>query len=99
MASVLTDPPRLLSTAFLILEDWAHGQVFDSTAVVNERGVVLEEWRASLGANDRMLRSFIPIVLKDSKYATRLPIGTDASILKAQPSVVRRFMSAREWTN
>ena len=93
--SVPTDTTRLLETAFLILEDWARGQVFDSTAVVNERGVVLEEWRASLGANDRMLRSFIPIVLKDSRYATRLPIGTDTSILKAQPSVLRRFY--RDW--
>lgn len=89
--SVPTDTTRLLETAFLILEDWAHGQVFDSTAVVNERGVVLEEWRGGLGANGRMLRTFIPIVLKDSKYATHLPIGTDVSILKAQPSVLRRF--------
>ncbi len=89
--SVPTDTARLLDTAFLILEDWAHGQVFDSTEVVNERGVVVEEWRSRLGANDRMLRAFIPIVLKDSKYATRLPIGTEESILKAQPSVLRRF--------
>jgi zinc protease len=89
--SVPTDTARLLETAFLILEDWAHGQVFDSTAVVNERGVVVEEWRSRLGANDRMQRAFIPIVLKDSKYATRLPIGTEESILKAQPSVLRRF--------
>jgi zinc protease len=89
--SVPTDTTRLLETAFLILEDWAHGQVFDSTAVVNERGVVLEEWRSRLGANDRMLQTFIPIILKDSKYATRLPIGTDVSIVKAQPSVLRRF--------
>ena len=89
--SVPTDTTRLLETAFLILEDWAHGQVFDSTAVVNERGVVLEEWRAGLGATERMRRSFIPIVLKDSKYATHLPIGTDVSIQQAQPSVLRRF--------
>ena len=89
--SVPTDTIRLLETAFLVLEDWAHGQTFDSTEVVNERGVVVEEWRSRLGASDRMQRVFIPIVLKDSKYATRLPIGTEESILKAQPSVLRRF--------
>src|SRR5260370_32407298 len=38
-----------------------------------------------------MLRAFIPIVLKDSRYATHLPIGTDVSIQQAQPSVLRRF--------
>ena len=89
--SVPTDTARLLETAFVILEDWAHGQLFDSTEVVNERGVVLEEWRGRLGAGERMQRAFIPIILKGSRYAERNVIGTEASILSAQPSVLRRF--------
>jgi len=52
--SVPTDTARLVEQAFTVLEDWAHGQLFDSTEVVNERGVVLEEWRSSLGAGERM---------------------------------------------
>ena len=70
--SVPTDTTRLLETAFLILEDWAHGQVFDSTEVVNERGVVLEEWRSRLGANDRMLR-------RSSRSFSRIPSTRRAS--------------------
>ena len=89
--SIPTDTARLVETAFLILEDWAHGQVFDSTEVVNERGVVLEDWRGGLGAGDRMLKQALPIVLEDSKYASRLPIGNEESILHAQPSVLRKF--------
>ena len=42
---VPTDTARIVEQAFTILEDWAHGQMFDSTEVVNERGVVREEWR------------------------------------------------------
>src|SRR3982751_6491182 len=49
---VPTDTARILDRAFDILEDWAHGQTFDSTEVVNERGVVLEEWRGNRGASE-----------------------------------------------
>ena len=93
--SVPTDTARLVETAFLILEDWAHGQLFDSAEVVNERGVVLEEWRGRLGAGDRMLQEALPVILKDSRYAVRLPIGTEQSIQKATPSLLRRFY--RDW--
>ena len=89
--SVPTDTAKIVETAFSILEDWAHGQSFDSVEVVAERGVVNEERRASLGAGERMQKEFIPILLKGSKYATRDPIGTEASIMSAQPSGLRKF--------
>src|SRR6266571_2780634 len=47
---VPTDTARIVEKAFTILEDWAHGQVFDSAEVVNDRGVVHEEWRLHKGA-------------------------------------------------
>lgn len=86
-----TDTARLVDKAFEILEDFAHGQVFDSMEVVNERGVVLEEWRGGRGAGERMLQQWLPIAFKGSRYALRLPIGTDTSIKSAQPSRLRRF--------
>jgi zinc protease len=89
--SIPTDTARIVEQAFLILEDWAHGQIFDSTEVVSERGVVQEEWRGGLGASERMMNAAIPIILKDSKYAQRIPIGTQESILSAQPSILKKF--------
>ena len=89
--SVPTDTAKLLESGFTVLADWAHGQVFDSTEVVNERGVVIEEWRGSLGAGERMRRVWVPMLLKGSKYADRNVIGTEESLLKAQPSVLKRF--------
>ncbi len=86
-----TDTARIVDQAFTILDDWAHGQVFDSTEVTNERGVVREEWRLGKGASDRMLHQWLPIVLKGSKYAERLPIGNEQSIMTATPSRLRSF--------
>ncbi len=86
-----TDTARIVEQAFTILEDWAHGQVFDSTEVVNERPVVREEWRLGKGAGDRMLHQWLPIALKGSLYADRLPIGNDQSIMSATPARLRTF--------
>src|SRR5215210_4475831 len=92
---VPTDTARIVEQAFTILEDWAHGQVFDSTEVVNERGVVREEWRLGKGAGDRMLKQWLPVAFKGSRYAVRLPIGTEQSIMSVTPSTLRAFY--RDW--
>ncbi|MEO8194337.1 MAG: insulinase family protein [Gemmatimonadales bacterium] len=86
-----TDTARIVEQAFTILEDWAHGQTFDPTEVANERGVVREEWRGNKGAGERMLRQWLPIAFKGSRYADRLPIGTEASIMAATPAKLRNF--------
>jgi zinc protease len=86
-----TDTARIVDQAFTILEDWAHGQTFDSTEVTNERGVVQEEWRLGKGAGDRMLHQWLPVALKGSRYAERLPIGNVNSIMSATPSRLRAF--------
>ena len=90
-----TDTARIVDQAFTILEDWAHGQTFDSAEVVLERGVVHEEWRGTKGADERMLQKMLPVVLKDSRYAERLPIGTENSILAATAPRLREFY--RSW--
>jgi zinc protease len=56
MLRVPTDKPAVVDTAFQILEDWARGVAFDSAEVEKERGVVIEEWRAGLGAEERISR-------------------------------------------
>ena len=88
---VPTDSAHIVDKAFQILEDWAHGQIFDPTEITNERGIVVEEWRGRKGANDRMLQQWLPIALKGSRYATRLPIGTKESIESANAEKLRRF--------
>ena len=88
---VPTDTARIVDRAFEILSDWAHGQLFDSSEVVAERGVVREEWRGRKGAQDRMLQQWLPVAFKGSRYAVRLPIGNEQSIMTATPSRLRGF--------
>ena len=86
-----TDTARIVEQAFQILEDWAHGQLFDSTEVANERGILVEEWRGRKGAGERMLQEWLPVALAGSRYAERLPIGTRESIESATPATLRRY--------
>jgi len=88
---VPTDKPGLLDRGFDILEDWASGALFDSTEVVAERGVVLEEWRGGLGADARIRDKQFPTFFKGSRYAERLAIDLPEVIRSANPAPLKRF--------
>jgi zinc protease len=82
-----TDNPAVIDRSLLVLEDWAHAVSFDPDEVDKERGVILEEWRVGLGAAARMLDVQLPVLLKGSRYAERLPIG--------KPEIIRTFPHER----
>ena len=92
MLQIPTDSARLVDRGMLVLADWAHGSLMDSTEVANERGVVVEEWRGGQGAFGRMRRKIEPIMFKGSKYAVRDVIGTDTSIMSATPALLKRYV-------
>jgi zinc protease len=90
-----TDDASVLDRAFLVLEDWATGVTFDDDEIEKERGVVLEEWRLGLGADARLLQKQLPELLKGSRYAERLPIGTPESIRTFKPERLKQFY--KDW--
>ena len=75
MLQLPTDDTALLSKGYQVLEDWSHNALLDDKEIDKERGVIVEEWRLGLGAEDRMMKKFFPIAFKGSVYAKRLPIG------------------------
>ncbi|MEX2272400.1 MAG: insulinase family protein [Vicinamibacterales bacterium] len=87
MLQVPTEKPEVMDRAFLILEDWAHGQTLDPAEIDKERGVVKEEWRLRRGAFARMQDKQFPVMLQGSRYAKRLPIG--------KPEVIDTFKHDR----
>ena len=70
-----SDNPEKLEKGFQILEDWAFNTVLTPEEIDKERGVVLEEYRLGLGADDRMEKRFMPKIMYKSHYADRFPIG------------------------
>src|SRR5262252_4249397 len=91
MLTVPTDKPEVLDKALLILEDWAHNLSFDPAETEKERGVVMEEWRLGRGAGMRMLQKIFPVILKDSRYADRLPIGKPEIIQNGKGDRLKQF--------
>jgi zinc protease len=91
MLTIPTDRPGVMEKAFLILEDWADNISFDPEEIDKERGVIVEEWRLGRGANARMQDAQLPVLLKDSRYATRLPIGSMKVIESFEHETLRRF--------
>lgn len=95
MLPVPTDNPENLEKGFQVLEDWAHQVTYLDEDIESERAIILEESRLGKGAQDRMMRQVYPKLFAGSKYAERLPIGSETIIKTFKPDVIRRFY--RDW--
>jgi zinc protease len=84
MLDVPTDRPGYVDRGLLALHDFAAGMLLLPEEIEKERGVVIEEWRGRLGAGSRLTDKQLPILLANSRYAERLPIGTP-EVLKSFP--------------
>ncbi|NTW32380.1 MAG: insulinase family protein [Bacteroidetes bacterium] len=91
MLQIPTDKEGLLEQGYQVIEDWAHNVTFNGKEIDKERGVITEEWRLGLGAQDRMMKKFLPIIFKDSKYANRIPIGKIDIIKSFKHDTLRKF--------
>lgn len=93
MLQVPTDQSDLLKNGIEILSEWAHNVTLEDEEINKERGVVIEEWRGRKGAQDRVLNKHLPNQFYGSRYAERLPIGTQQSLETFSPEAVKRFYS------
>lgn len=91
MLKVPTDSVEWINKGFQVLADWAHQVSMEDKEIDKERGVITEEWRLGLGAEDRMRKKYIPIILKGSRYAERLPIGKIDVIENCPHDTLRAF--------
>jgi zinc protease len=88
MLTIPTDEEVIVETAFDILEDWSGALAFEDEEIAKERGVVIEEWRLGLGAGSRVAEIQFPILFGGSRYAERLPIGTEQSLHDFRPDLM-----------
>ncbi len=89
------DSIEYLDKGLLVLHDWACGVSFEDEEIDKERGVIHEEWRMGQGAQDRMMRQYLPVILHNSRYANRLPIGKMDVVDHCEYDVLRRYY--RDW--
>jgi len=71
-----TDDEELFNMGLKILDGWAFNMLLTEDEIDNERGVIIEEWRLYLSADERMFEKMLPILFKGSQYAKRNVIGT-----------------------
>ena len=86
-----TDKPSIMANGIQIMRDWAQEALLDPVEIDKERGVVLEEKRLGKGAQERMQREYLPMMLNHSRYAVRQPIGLDTVLNNFKPEAIRRY--------
>ncbi|WCT12030.1 M16 family metallopeptidase [Mucilaginibacter jinjuensis] len=87
-----TDSVKLFEKGFAILANWAGYVSFDTDEINSERGVVLEEERLrGKNAQQRLQQQWLPVVLNNSRYAQRLPIGKVDILNNFKPETIKSF--------
>jgi zinc protease len=90
-----SDDEEKLRSGFLVLSDWAGGVLMNDEDIDGERGIIVEEWRTGQGYSQRMRDKYLPVMLHNSKYAERLPIGKMEIVENFKYETIRRFY--RDW--
>lgn len=93
--SVPTSKPEYLEKAFRVLSDWAYNITLLDEDIDDEREIILEEERLRKGAVTRLGQKVEPFAYKDSRYAERRVIGTEAGIRSFKSDDLRKFY--KEW--
>ena len=79
------DDEEVVNTSFDIFYDWATNATLDEDEIDKERGVIVEEERArDQDVGGRVTEAILPVLLGDTRYAERLPIG-DLDIVRNAP--------------
>src|SRR6476620_10289809 len=82
---------QVLDTGLAILREWAGNALLADADIHTERAVVLAELRSGAAADSRVQRQIMPRMFNGSRYAERLPIGTEQSLVKMTHEALRRF--------
>lgn len=88
---VPVDKPELLPQAISVLAEFSTEIRVSAEDLEKERGAVMEEYRGSRNANGRMQDSHWALMMAGSKYAERLPIGTEKVIRTVSAATVKQF--------
>jgi zinc protease len=80
-----------IDSCLLILHDWSNALLLEKDDIDKERGVIREEMRSRNHASFRQIEKLLPLVMPGSKYAVRMPIGTEEVIMNFRPEELRDY--------
>ena len=87
-----TDSVDVFEKGFNILANWASYVTFDPKEIDSERGVVLGEKLANgKNAQERLSNQTYPVLLNNSRYAQRIPIGKEDILKTFKPETIKSF--------
>ncbi|MDR1375094.1 MAG: insulinase family protein [Treponema sp.] len=86
---------RIPDMALAVMDDWTYAITFAPKDVDDERLVIMEEYRSSLGAMERFRQKILPMLFQGSPYAERFPIGLPEIIQNAPAERLENFY--RTW--
>lgn len=91
-----TDSVELFKNGFKILANWAGMVSMEGSEIDAERGVIIEEDRQrGKNAQSRMQKQLLPVVLHNSRYAERIPIGKIDILQNFKHEEIRNFY--KDW--
>lgn len=90
-----SDDTAIVRNGLQIMRDWAADALLETEEINKERGVVLEEKRQRNGAGQRLQEKSFPLQVNNSRFAVRLPIGTEQVLNGFTPDAVKRFY--KDW--
>ena len=90
--SLSSDDDELMTLGIDVLREWAGRATITEVDVVDERGVVLDEWRLrAQGYSGRIGDAFQRLILPGTPYEGRVPIGDAESIQATTRDLLQRF--------
>ena len=91
-----TDSVAVFEKGFDILANWAGAVSFDDKEIDQERGVIVEEDRQrGKNAQERMSKQLLPVLLANSRYANRIPIGKIDILQNFKYETIKQFY--KDW--
>ena len=91
ISSVPVAQPGAIDSCLLILHDWSNALLLENEEIDKERKVIHEEWRMSSSASKRMFERALPVLIPDSRYGLRMPIGLMSVVDNFDPNVLRAY--------
>ena len=82
---------KIIDESILLLRDYASEMLFEQSFIDSERSVILAEMNARDDANYRKAVQEIDFIFRGTKFAERMPIGTENVVKNANKTTFEKF--------